>query len=505
MTRKFSETRRFLALYWPHLAADRWRRTNGAADSLLVFTAKQRGAMRIVATCEGARGLAGLTLADARAREPDLIAIDADPAGDLHLLERIADGCDRYTPMVALDSEAGVTLDVTGCGDAEAIADDAATRLAAAGWQVRHALAGTPEAAQALARYQTAPATDEGAAVRRLPIAALEADDDTELALRRAGLKTIGDLAARPSAPLVARFGADVGDRLARLLGKSDSRITPRRAPPALVFERRFAEPIARTDYALKMLGELAAEAEVALAERHMGGRRYAARLYRSDGVARDLSVEASLPMRGAKDVMRLFGERLDALADPIDPGFGFDLIRLAVPLLEPMAPTQLQLEGGAVAEGELAALIDRLSARAGKGKFRRLRPRDSHIPEQAVLALPAIDAPQPADWDVPEVGEPPLRPIHLFDPPQAIDVIAEVPDGPPHRFRWRRGVHEVTRFEGPERIAAQWWKRDDNAGLTRDYYRVEDARGRRFWIFRHGLYGAERVAPGWYMHGLFA
>ncbi|WP_066651885.1 Y-family DNA polymerase [Sphingomonas sp. CCH10-B3] len=479
MTRRFSETRRFLALYWPHLAADRWRRTNGAADSppnaLLVFTAKQRGAMRIVATCERGRGLAGLTLADARAREPDLVVIDADPAGDLHLFERIADGCDRYTPMVALDSDTGVTLDVTGCGDAEAIADDVATRLAAAGWQVRHALAGTPEAAQALARYQTAPAADEAAAVRRLPIAALEADDDTELALRRAGLKTIGDLAARPSAPLVARFGADVGDRLARLLGP------------------------------LEMLGELAAEAEVALAERHMGGRRYAARLYRSDGVARDLSVEASLPMRGAKDVMRLFGERLDALADPIDPGFGFDLIRLAVPLLEPMAPTQLQLEGGAVAEGELAALIDRLSARAGKGKFRRLRPRDSHIPEQAVLALPAIDAPQAIDWDAPEAGEPPSRPIHLFDPPQMIDVIAEVPDGPPHRFRWRRGVHEVTRFEGPERIAAQWWKRDDNAGLTRDYYRVEDARGRRFWIFRHGLYGAERVAPGWYMHGLFA
>ena len=84
------------------------------------------------------------------------------------------------------------------------------------------------------------------------------------------------------------------------------------------------------------------------------------------------------------------------------------------------------------------------------------------------------------------------------------------MPDGPPHRFRWRRTLHEVTRFEGPERIAAEWWKRADGhmnkgAGLTRDYYRVEDARGRRFWIFRHGLYGAEKANPGWYMHGLFA
>jgi len=494
-----------VALYWPHLAADRWRRTNAAPDSPVVFTAKQRGAMRIVATCEGGRALAGLTLADARARVPDLVVVAHDPAADLRLLEHIADGCDRYTPMATLDSDAGITLDLTGCGDEGAIADDVTTRLARAGWQVRHAIAATPEAAQALARYQTAPATDEAAAVRRLPITALEADDETELALRRAGMRTIGDLAARPSAPLVARFGADIGDRLARLLGKSDSRITPRRAVPALVFERRFAEPVASADYALAMLGELAREAEIVLAEQHRGGRCYAARFYRSDGVARDLVVEASLPMRGARDVMRLFGERVAALADPIDPGFGFDLIRLAVPVVEPMAPTQLQLEGGAVAEGELAALIDRLSTRVGKGRFRRLRPRDSHIPEQAVLALPAVDAPQPARWDAPEMGEPPLRPIHLFDPPQVIDVIAEVPEGPPHRFRWRRTLYEVKGVEGPERIAAQWWQRDDNRGLTRDYYRIEDAQGRRFWIFRHGLYGSERTVPDWYMHGLFA
>jgi protein ImuB len=204
-----------------------------------------------------------------------------------------------------------------------------------------------------------------------------------------------------------------------------------------------------------------------------------------------------------------LFGERLEALSDPLDPGFGFDLVRLAVPVLEPLAPTQLQLEGGAVAEGELAALIDRLSTRAGRAHFRRLRARDTHIPEQAVLALPAVDAPSPEAWTAPEAGEPPLRPIHLFDPPQPIDVIAEVPDGPPHVFRWRRIQHEIMRFEGPERIAAEWWRRDgreaQGSAPTRDYYRVEDARGRRFWIFRHGLYGTERANPGWYVHGLFA
>jgi protein ImuB len=105
----------------------------------------------------------------------------------------------------------------------------------------------------------------------------------------------------------------------------------------------------------------------------------------------------------------------------------------------------------------------------------------------------------------VPEPGEPPLRPIHLFDPPHRIEVMAEVPDGPPRRFKWRRTMHEVARHEGPERIAAEWWRRADGAGLTRDYYRVEDVRGRRFWLFRHGLYGTEKAHPDWYLHGLFA
>ena len=130
--------------------------------------------------------------------------------------------------------------------------------------------------------------------------------------------------------------------------------------------------------------------------------------------------------------------------------------------------------------------------------------PRDSHIPEQAELTLPVAEA-GPAIWPASTPGEPPLRPIHLFDPPQRIEsIMAEVPDGPPVRFRWRRTVHEVARAEGPERIAGEWWRRHDTAIPTRDYFRIEDRRGRRFWIFRHGLY-SESAEPAWYLHGLFA
>lgn len=491
-------------------------RSVSPADAPFALIEKRRGAMRIAALDPHALALGltpGMALADARARVPDLAAIDHDPQADRRWIERIAELCDRYTPMVAIDPPDAVILDITGCahllGGEPAMAAEVAARLARLGLDVRHAFAATPPGALALARFHASPAADETAnedgALRRLPIAALRLDGEATTALRRAGLKTIGDLAARPTAPLSARFGEEASAALDRLLGRVDSRIVPLRPPPALFFERRFAEPIGHADVALQVIGELAGDASRALEERSAGGRQFDVRLYRSDGAVRDLAVETSLPMRDPAMLMRLFGERVTSLADPIDPGFGFDMIRLAVPAFEPLGACQLRLEGGAVPREALAALVDRLGARLGRGRIRRFGLRDTHIPEQSVLTLPAVDAASPARWPAATPGEPPLRPLHLFDPPQRIEVVAEVPDGPPHRFRWRRTLHEVRRYEGPERIAAEWWKQGGKPGLTRDYYRVEDARGRRFWIFRHGLYGTEKNDPAWYVHGLFA
>lgn len=459
----------------------------------------------------------GMTLADARAREPDLRAFDSDPHGDQDWLERLCDGCARYTPIVALDPPFGLMLDISGCAHLwdgeEGLARDAADRLERHGLRVRHALAGTAEAAHALCRFPVGAVADEDAAVRRLPVEALRLEEESAVALRRAGLRTVGDLAARPTASLAARFGEDAVDALHALLGLGQRPLAPRRPRPAIRIERRFAEPMGSTTFALKMLEEMAGEAGERLSERGQGGRRFEAVFFRSDGLAFPLRVETSLPVRDAPAIMRLMQERIDSLNDPLDPGFGFDMLRLTVPQAEAMAPTQLVLEGGQARKEEgVAALIDRLSIRAGRARIQRLVPGDSHIPEQAQLALPAVESREPVNWPgAQEPGDPPMRPIHLFDPPQPIEVVAQVPDGPPHRFRWRRASHEVTRYEGPERIAPQWWTAKDgavageSAGLTRDYYRIEDARGRRYWIFRHGLYGAEAMHPGWYIHGLFA
>lgn len=501
----------------PFLPAERLRHARPAcaepAEAALVLTEKRQSALRLAAVDRRALALgltAGLALADARARVPDLVAVERDTAAEARFLDRLAETCDRYTPLVEMSPPLGLILDITGCahlfGGEAALRRDLLGRLSALGLTVRSAIGRTPEAARALALFTEAPPrhpAEEAETIGRLPVRALEAAPDTTLALTRAGLKTVADLLERPSPLLAARFGRDFVRRLDRLAGREDRRLTPRRTPPAVTVERRFAEPIGREEDVRATLVSLAARASALLAERGEGGRRFEASLFRTDGAVRRLAVETGRPARDPAMLHRLFRERLDTLADPLDPGFGFDLIRLAVLESETLDERQASLDGREQAEAETAALIDRLATRFGRDSVLRFTPRDSHIPERAEALTPALDGPAPRSPPWP-AAEPPARPLQMFDPPQPVETLAEVPDGPPLTFRWRRVTHHIARAEGPERIAAEWW-RDGPAAFTRDYYRVEDAEGRRFWLYRDGLYGQEAAHPRWFLHGLFA
>ncbi|HEY0627923.1 MAG TPA: DNA polymerase Y family protein, partial [Sphingomicrobium sp.] len=249
MTDNVLTRRRYLAVFLPLLSAERARRSNAAPPDLpFALVEKVRGAMRLAALDVRALKLGlvpGLTLADARARAPELAAIDHDPNADLALLEWLADGCERYTPMAATDPPQGLVLDITGCthrfpnGEA-GLARDLGRRIERLGLTAQLAIASTPDAALALAAFG-------GTEVKALPVAAIRVEEETHLALRRAGLKTIGDLAARPRAPLAARFGEVLPELFARLLEERDVRITPRRQLPAIWTEARFAEPLARS------------------------------------------------------------------------------------------------------------------------------------------------------------------------------------------------------------------------------------------------------------------
>jgi protein ImuB len=475
-----------------------------------------RGAQRIAHADRRALELGlqpGLTLADARARVPDLSIEDEDPAAVRALIERMAGWCERYTPMVGLCAPDGLNLDITGCahlfGGEAALRNDLRARLARAGFSTRIALAGTPDAAAALARYSAGgviPAGGEAAAVRPLPLAALRLDAERITALARAGLKTVADLADRPRAPLAARFGADLLDRLVRTLGEVDSPISPRSPLPELVAERRFAEPIGRAEDVLGTLQELAGDVAALLEARGEGGRIFEGAFFRADGAVRRIRVQTGQSMRGPDALARLFDERLDALADPIDPGFGFDMIRLSVLAAEARLEAQTRLDGEEQTDERIAEAVDRLGARFDPAKVVRFVAHDSHVPERAARALPYFaDSAAGASWAPAQSEDPPLRPLRLFTSPEPVEeTLSEVPDGPPRRFRWRRVMHEVAYAEGPERIAPEWWK-DGDGTATRDYFRVEDREGRRFWLYREGLYGAEAGPPRWFVHGLFA
>jgi protein ImuB len=245
------------------------------------------------------------------------------------------------------------------------------------------------------------------------------------------------------------------------------------------------------------------------LTARGDGARRLELALFRTDGVVKRIAAGTSRPVRDPQAIRALFVERLAALGDEIDPGFGFDLARLSVLVAEPCPDEQIGL-GAHEDRADLDRLVDRLSARLGRRRVSRLIAHDSHIPELAAVAVPAQAKTEPG-WEAFRRfhAEAALsaRPLRLLAKPEPIDdVFALVPDGPPVRFRWRRALHEVVAVDGPERIEGAWWS--EEGGLARDYFRIEDKAGLRFWLFRSGLYrnmARGLSVPRWFLHGMYA
>jgi protein ImuB len=485
----------------------------------LVIAGRQRNVEQLVAVDAAAERLGlmpGLALAQARAMHPDLAVVPEDPAADAKLLDEMSDWCGRYTPLIAVDPPDGILLDISGCahlfGGEEILVHDLTSRIANAGFTLRAAIASTIGAAHAAARFTAATIVPPGAErelLQPLPLAALRLPADTVAALARVGLKRVGDMLDLPRAPLTARFGPHLLRQLDRALGREDEPLSPRLPVAPYVAEQRFAEPIAREEDVLGTIARLAARLKPLLERRGDGARCIELALFRTDGVLRRIAVATSRPLREPTTIRALFVERLVSLADALDPGFGFDLARLSVLAAEPCPPEQIGL-GHDDHAAEIDRLIDRLGARLGSRRVRRLIAKDSHVPELAAGLVPAQViatriAPAQTGWEefrqfarAAELGP---RPPRLLVRPEPIEAIAAVPDGPPIRFRWRRALHEIVVALGPERIETEWW--DEDSGPARDYFGVEDRQGCRFWLFRAGLYRLT-ATPTWFVHGLF-
>jgi protein ImuB len=525
----------YLSLHLPLLAIETGTRSAPDLARPRAAYAKAKGAMRLVAVDPVARRIGlhmGMSLSDARAISPHLDLREHDAAAYDKRLTAIADWCRRFTPLAALDAPDGCMLDMTGAahlfGGIEKAMREIEERLARQGITGVTAAAATPEAAWALARFsktRIAP-QDEKSLLRLvapLSVAALQLDEANVAALSRAGLKQIGDIYMRPRAPIAARYGAKIFDTLDAMLGHAKNPISPRFEAPAYIVERRFAEGIAARDHIEATIAALGQEICHMLERHGEGARHLCVTLFRVDGAVRHIHAGTSRPVRDPAAMARLFHERLEAAGrtrdeDPLDAGYGFDLVRLAVTQADTLDPAQKVLQQKGKNQGDLgltederaarmADLLDRLGARLGTRCVLRLEPQDHHWPEHAVLAIPAARSSTKAsafDLGSDTHSEAPERPLRLFERPEPVEAIASVPDGPPLRFRWRRLTHEVAAFEGPERISPLWWSQETQA-LTRDYFRIEDKEGQRFWLFREGLYASETARPKWYVHGLFA
>lgn len=489
---------------------------------------RDRNAQRISALDERAEALhlkRGMGIADARAMHPSIDVVEADPEADRRLLEGLADWCDRYTPLVALDGIDGLFLDVTGCthlfGGERAMLDDILSRFFHQGFDVRAGLAATPGAAWAAARFandRIVQGGEEEALLAPLPLAALRIEPETRASLESVGLRTAGAVMTAPRAPLARRFGATLLLRLDQALGRLDEAVSPRLPVAPLSVERHLAEPIMLTDDIERLVGLLAMTLKADLERRGEGARRLALLLFRVDGAVSRIAVGTSRPLREPLLIQKLFHERLAALERDIDAGYGFDLVRLSVLSAAAFDMRQADLTGETDDCGaDIALFADRIRARLGEGAVLRPVTVESHLPERAVATIPFSEAPQrtapsrkparnpPMTIHPPATIHPPERPIRLFRSPEPIEVPAtEMPEGPPMNFRWRRALYRVARAEGPERIAPEWWREQGDVP-TRDYFRVEDSDGRRYWLYRLGLYGASQVPPRWFMHGVFA
>ncbi|MGD0419284.1 MAG: DUF6504 family protein [Xanthobacteraceae bacterium] len=523
------------------------------------------GGPRIAALNEAAEaaGLAlGEPLADARAKADLLQARAVDEAADDAALRRLALWATRYTPTAspwnAQNGADGFFLDIEGAahlfgGEAKLLAD-LSSRLKYFGLPARFAIADTPGAAWALSRFHPAPCTvlpsgEEARALKPLPIEALRLSPETCTTLRRLGFKSVGTLLDKPRAPFAARFPAELLRCLDQALGRRDEPLVPIVAPPVYHCLRYLLEPIITQEAVIALANRLMHTLVHVLTRDDVGARALRLCLYRVDGAVETVDIGLTLPTRNVAHVARLIDLKLDALVAMQRAGFGFEAVGLAVTRVEPIPARQSELnidrhpevraqraskgDGPNASAGILrgprharapqdegdmeryAALIDTLRQRLGPQSVRRFAAIASHLPERAEVLLP-VNGEVPASWPAPEQETEKTRPLLLLPHAEPTEVTALVPDGPPRRFRWRGVTYEIAGAQGPQRIASEWWRKPlpyppplagegKGGGPTRDYYLVEDADGRRFWLYREGLYERETTLARWFVHGLFA
>ncbi|MGX0943892.1 protein ImuB [Sphingomonas sanguinis] len=441
----------------------------------------------------------------ARALVSDLDLRLAEPEADAALLDRLALlAVRRWSPIAAVTPTDGLWIDLAGCDHLHGGEERFCRRLLAfcrrAGFTARVAVADTPGAAHALARFGRAELTQVDPhgtveAISPLPIAALRLAPTALSAARKFGFERIADILPVARGPLARRLGLPAITRLDQALGGVAEPITPRHDAEVPEAKRRLLEPISTADAIEQVMADLLDDLAEVLQARGLGARSLRLTGLRVDGTEQAVAIGTSRPTREVSHLLRLLKLRIER----IDPGWGLEQFSLVAPHTEPLDAVDLGAGlAGETLVGDPARLVDLIAGRIGMRSVFRIAPVESHVPERAVAH---------SDPNVLTGGWPAWqRPVRLFARPEPLHrVIALMPDQPPRRFEWRGTVYKVVAGDGPERVHGEWWRRDAEIWAVRDYYRVEDDAGGRYWVFRRGDGFEDDTGDlSWWMHGVF-
>jgi len=418
-------------------------------------------------------------------------------------LTQLVEWCDRYSPLVAVDGSDGIILDITGCthlfGGESTLLLDLKRRFRRMGIQSHGAIADAWGVAWALARYGRrfiVHGENAVSALAPLPVEALRLPNEIVLELQRLGLSTISRVNKIPRPSLAARFGPTLLRRLDQNFCQAEEPLTPWRPPAPHRASRILAEPVSTVSAVECVLRDLLQEICKRLENDHLGSRHMDLTCYRVDGTVDRCAIRTSKPTRSILHLMRLFDGTLNTLRS----GFGFETFVLSVLDIEALYPAQLSLLDASIEdESSFGALVDRFGMRLGFQQVNRAWVRESLLPEYAVEFRPAAATIAAASMaESPEWPAYRVRPVQLIDPPMRIEVSILIPGDSPVQFFIGSRKHRITRSEGPERLTAEWWRHKISRWGTRDYYRVEDDQGFRFWIFHD-------PSGHWFLHGHFA
>ncbi|WP_133675087.1 Y-family DNA polymerase [Aquamicrobium defluvii] len=504
---------RVVSLFLPRWPTDRLRRKLGDAspssEAPLVLAGRLGRRRSVTALDANAQSLGvsiGMAVAKAQALVPGLVVLDADPAADREGLDKLSLwALQRISPVVAADPPDGLMIDTTGAdhlhGGEAAMLETMVEKFAQSGVDARAAVADTWGAAHAAARYMRlrtviVPAGESKAVLLPLPLAALRLEVETVAALHTLGFETIRDLIDQPRPPLTLRFGPEIERRIDQALGVIGEPVDPIRSPELVEVRRVFGEPIGAAEtiarYTAKLVEALCKELE----QRGAGARRLDLLFHRVDNTMQFVRVGMARPVRDPRRLTRLLCDKIET----VDPGFGIEIMVLVAIETEPLREQQAISSLIEAPEADVSDLIDVLANRIGENRICRFVPAQSDVPERSVARVSALSPETGATWD----GEWP-RPPRLLTRPEPIETMALLPDHPPAWFTWRGVRRRVRRADGPERIRGEWWKRDAELTTVRDYFRVEDETGERYWLFRSGDgEHAESGSHRWFLHGIF-